>query len=308
MSAPTVVVIGSLNVDCIAQVENLPAPGQTVPAARLLRRFGGKGANQAMAAARQGARVAMIGCVGDDADGRSYLEHLRRHRIDTGGVRIDRSAVTGTALIAVDDRGENTIVVAAGANGLVSPAAIRARQRDIASAGLLMLQFEIPRDAVIESLRLAARAGVPVMLNPSPLREGFPWGRVRVDTLVVNEEEATRLFGRADLRHPSALRRRLSAWNIARLVITRGGRPTLAVDGERSFEVPVLRVQPVDTVGAGDAFTGTLAARLAGGSDFATAVLHGNCAGALATLKPGAQESLPTLARVRRAAATLLRR
>ncbi len=299
MKSPHVVVIGSLNVDYIAQVRDLPRPGQTVSATNLLRRFGGKGANQALACARQGGRVSMIGCVGDDADGQSYRAHFRKNGIDVSGVKIVRGGTTGTALIAVDRSAENMIIVAAGANGRVTPAFVRSQSSRIAAAKIVVLQFEIPPGAILEAMRIAARSAVPVVLNPSPLREDFPWGRHPVQTLVVNEDEAARLFEiEADRAIASAyeLRRRMAKWKIERIAITRGSRPTIGIDRASAFEVPALRVKPVDTVGAGDAFTGALAERLAEGADFATAILHGNCAGALATLKPGAQESSPSRA------------
>src|SRR5947209_5782702 len=187
---PNVVVVGSLNVDYLAMVERLPAAGETVPAARLVRCFGGKGANQAVAAARQGATVNMIGCVGADDDGRAYSRHLRAEGIRTSAISSTTRALTGTALIAVDRMAENTIIICAGANGELRPATIRAHQEAISSAKLLLVQFEIPMASVIEAVRIANRAGVPVVLNPSPQRDGFPWGRHRLDALVANAGEA----------------------------------------------------------------------------------------------------------------------
>src|SRR5690349_15340080 len=145
-----VVVVGSLNLDYIAGVARLPAPGETVIADSLLLRFGGKGANQAVAAARQGARVAMIGCLSADSQGSAYLKRLRAEHISTAGVCSTHSALCGTALIAVDRHAENTIVVSPGANGELSSAAIRARRQLIANAGVILLQFEIPMHSVIE--------------------------------------------------------------------------------------------------------------------------------------------------------------
>lgn len=310
MNAPRIAVIGSLNVDYIAQVGRLPVAGQTVPATALLRRFGGKGANQALACARQGARVAMIGCVGKDADGDSYLAHFRRNRIDTAGVKAIRGATTGTALIAVARDAENLIIVAPGANGRVSPAHIRGQRPRIENASAVVMQFEIPFEAILHAMGIAGRAKIPVVLNPSPLLDGFPWGRFPVQTLVVNEDEALRLFGidaHRAIGSAGALRKRMAKWRIGRVVITCGPQPTIGIDQARAFAVPTIRVKPVDTVGAGDAFTGAFAARVAEGADFATAILHGNCAGALATLKPGAQEASPGRAAVVAAARRALR-
>jgi ribokinase len=275
-----------------------------VPATGLVQRFGGKGANQAVAAARQGARVAMIGCVGDDDNGRAYRRRLRTEGIDVTGISATGRALTGTALIAVDRGAENIIIVAAGANGELTPAAIRARRPQISSAAILLLQLEVPMPTVIEAVRLANRAKVPVVLNPSPLREGFPWGRCNLDTLVVNAGEAQAIFG-LPLGNSSAglakWQRALAHRRIERLIITQGARPTLCISASGHLKVPTLAVKPVDTVGAGDAFAGAFAARRAGGADVLSAIRYANCAGALATLKAGAQESIPKKALTERA-------
>jgi ribokinase len=204
--------------------------------------------------------------------------------------------LTGTALIAVDKAAENTIIVASGANGELKPAAIRAQRERIASADILLLQLEVPMPTVIETVRIANRASVPVVLNPSPLRDGFPWGKCSLDTLIVNTGEAQAIFGlRAD-NLPAGLAKWQSALaqrRIERLIITQGARPTVCVSAADCLKVATLAVTPVDSVGAGDAFAGAFAARRAGGADLLSAVRYANCAGALATLKPGAQESIP---------------
>lgn len=308
-SAPDVVVVGSLNVDFIAQVPRLPAPGETVAALGLLQRFGGKGANQAVAAARQGARVAMIGCVGSDADGAAYRDQLAtREGISTAGLRSVPGVPTGKAFINVDAHGENQIVVVAGANAKLTAANVRDRAGIIRGARVLLAQLEVPSDAVFEAMRLANAAQVPVVFNPSPLRAGFPWGRVVLDTVIVNELEAHRILGQPAtklVKNPTHRRAGLAQRRITRLIITRGARPTLCFTADAVRQVPVLRVKPVDTVGAGDAFAGTYAAGLAKGLDWSEAVAGANCAGGLATLKPGAQEALPTRAATLRALARL---
>ena len=299
-----VLVVGSLNIDYIAAVKRLPAAGETVAATGLVRRFGGKGANQAVAAARQGARVSMIGCVGADDEGRAYCRRLRAEGIDTAGISATQKALTGTALIAVDQAAENTIIVAAGANGELKPAAIRAQRKRIASADILLLQLEVPMATVVEAVRIANQSKVPVVLNPSPLRDGFPWGKCGLDTLMVNAGEAEVIFGLPLTSLPLALpkwQRALSKWRIERLIITRGAKPTLCVSAAGYLKVPTLKVRPVDTVGAGDAFAGSFAARLTGGGDIVNTIRHANCAGALATLKAGAQEAIPNRARMQKA-------
>ncbi|HWX22738.1 MAG TPA: ribokinase [Candidatus Binatia bacterium] len=293
---PRVVVVGSLNLDFIATVERLPTAGETVPAMGLLTRFGGKGANQAVAAARQGASVSLLGCVGSDDAGHAYRRRLRTEGINVTGILTSKGTLTGTALIAVARSAENTIVVAAGANGELRPTAIRRHRELIASANLVLLQLEIPMLAVLTAVRIANRANVPVVLNPSPLREDFPWKKCRIDTLISNALEAHAIFGLPVQR----LRSNLAAWRnaleqrrIGRLLITRGSKSTLFLTANDFAEVPTLPVKPVDTVGAGDAFAGAFVARLAESGDVLTAMRYANCAGALATLKSGAQEAIP---------------
>jgi ribokinase len=305
---PRVVVVGSLNLDYIASVERLPAPGETVAASGLIRRFGGKGANQAVAAARQGARVSLIGCVGEDDDGRAYLRRLKAERIGTSGISRTNKAATGTALIAVDGKAENTIIVAAGANGYLSTRAIEELQPLITKASAILLQFEIPMSTNLAVIGRANRVGVPVVLNPSPLQEGFPWGHCKLDTLIVNAGEAHAIFGLP----PEDIGARRAAWlkalaecGIDSLIITRGAQPTICISAGEFLTMPVLKVKPVDSVGAGDAFAGSLVAHRAQGLDVVSAIRLANCAGALTTLKPGAQEAIPSQAQTRRAARSL---
>jgi ribokinase len=295
--APRVVVVGSLNLDYIASVEKLPTPGETVAAWGLIRRFGGKGANQAVAAARQGAKASLIGCVGDDDDGRAYCKQLKAEGIDVAAITRTGRALTGTALIAVAGNAENIIIVAAGANGRLTAASIRGAESLIAKAGVVLLQFEIPMATTMAVVRLANRLGVPVVLNPSPLREGFPWSKCKLDTLIVNAGEAQAIFGLP--AEGFAQRRRdwtnaLAQCLVAHLIITRGAQSTVFLSATEYLEVPTLKVQPVDTVGAGDAFAGTFATCRAEGLDLLSAIRLANCAGALTTLKPGAQEAIPT--------------
>lgn len=295
-SSPRVVVVGSLNVDLIAQVERLPAAGETVPASGLLRRFGGKGANQAVAAARQGAAVAMIGCLGEDADGAAYREHLRREGINIRAIGKIPSTPTGTALIAVDRQGQNNIVVVAGANARLTAASVRAQAAIIRRAGALLAQLEVSLASVLAAMRIANIAGVPVVFNPSPLRPDFPWGRVALHTVIANELEAQQIFGLPVgnlARTATTWRRKLVERRISQLLVTRGPQSTLCLTAEKCFVVPTIRMRPVDTVGAGDAFAGTFTARMAEGCSLTEAVTLANCAGALATLKPGAQEAMP---------------
>jgi ribokinase len=239
----------------------------------------------------------MIGCVGNDDDGLAYRRRLKVEGIDVRGILFTNRALTGTALIAVERDGENTIIVAAGANGQLTPRMVESLKANITSASAILLQFEIPPKTTLTVIRLANQADVPVVLNPSPFRDGFPWGKHSLDTLVVNSGEAKAVFGRL----PEAIDESRASWikalanaRVTNLIITRGARPTVFLSAHDYFEVPTLTVKPKDTVGAGDAFAGTLAARRSEGMDWVSAIRLANCAGALATLQPGAQESIPS--------------
>jgi ribokinase len=303
-----VVVVGSLNVDWIARVARLPRAGETVLGTALTERFGGKGANQAVAAARQGARVSLIGRVGADDLGRRYRAHLRREGIDATAVRETARTPTGVALIAVDIHAENSIIVVPGANGSLSPADVRAHGDRIAAAHALLVQWEVPQATVLETLRLAHRAGVPAIVNPSPMREGFPWRRNPIHTLIVNADEARALFGVKTRALSGGGNRGLRSWRalleshgVERLIITRGADPTLGFSRDESLIVQTLPLTPRDTVGAGDAFAGAYAACVANGRPFRESIRYANAAGGLATLASGAQEAAPHRRAVERA-------
>lgn len=282
-AGPRIAVVGSLNIDYYSVVERLPVGGETVCAAQSLRRFGGKGANQAVAASRLGASVALVGCVGDDGRGRDYIAALEREGIDCGGVYRDGDASTGSAFITVDSAGENTIVVAPGANAKLGERRVSEQRDAIATADLLLIQNEVPAAANFAAARVARESDTVVIYNPAPWRgvpaEGWP----PADVWVVNEVES------------GALAKVLAP---ARRLTTRGAAPTSVVwDGE-SFEVAAERVEVVDTVGAGDTFIGAVATRLAAGETPRAAVGFANRAAALAVAAFGAQEAMPTLDRM----------
>ncbi len=270
-------VIGSLNVDHYHFVLELPAPGETVPATGAQTSLGGKGANQAVAAARAGAEVCFIGMIGDDHAGQGYLEALEKEGIVMSGISRTPDRPTGSAFIAVDSHGENSIIVNSGANGCLTPEDTDAFRDLITTADAILLQFETPMETVIRATEIAAEAGVPVFLNPSPMPEGIPWERLRVSTVIVNESESARL--------PEGLE--------ARVITTRGSGATTLEDSSGSIECPAFRVDPVDTVGAGDTFAGAIATALTEGMPPADALRFANAAAALATLKAGAQEAIP---------------
>ncbi|MES2598390.1 MAG: ribokinase [Verrucomicrobiota bacterium] len=278
---PKIVVVGSLNVDHTLRVPRIPAPGETLTASRMLTCFGGKGANQAVAAARAGGSVAMIGCVGVDDFGTRYIEHLKSEGIDTSGI-LRSETPTGSAFIAVDDRGENSIIVNPGANHVITPEDIEKHAELIRSADALLLQLECQLSVVRRAAQIAREAGVRVILNPSPLSDAFLTERFEVDVLIVNEGEAAKITPNRNLRDAKC----------RQLIITRGADSTLSITEEGVIEVAPPRVTPVDTVGAGDSFAGAFA--VASGESDADAIRFANAAGALATLKAGAQPAIPT--------------
>lgn len=294
-TAASVVVVGSMNVDLIASVKRLPGPGETVAAAGLEKRFGGKGANQALAASRHGAQVTLIGCLGDDPDGRDYRNHLRREGINCSSVNTVKSG-TGSAFIAVDTKGENQIIVIPGANALLTAPALKMQRSRIEVAKALLVQLEVPLETVVEAIKLANGREVPVVLNPSPIHPDFPWGKVTINVLIVNGGEAKEIFG-AD---PADIGDQLDAWKarlvekgVRTLVVTRGEKSTLVLTEAGLKKVATHKVKPLDTVGAGDTFAGAFTTHLAEGAALLECVRWANAAGALATLKVGAQEGIP---------------
>jgi len=279
-----VCVVGSVNVDRFLRTAALPRPGETVAVTEVVIRPGGKGANQAVAAARQGARVTLVGRVGDDDDGATSREGLAGEGIDIGWLAPTPGTATGTAWILLDGDGENMIAVAAGANGTLGAAAVEGAREAIRSAAVLCVQGEVPSVATVMAIRLANQAGVRVVFNPSPFDPAFPWDDLFVDVLVVNETEADQVDGA--LPEGEEL-------PVGALVITRGGEATEVLSPEGEFTLVPPAVVPVDATGAGDAFAGTLAAWLAFGAPLEEAVGRANAAGALTTLAVGAQEAMP---------------
>ncbi|MDO8542114.1 MAG: ribokinase [Opitutaceae bacterium] len=303
-----VVVVGTLNIDHVWRVPALPKPGETVLALDAIRQWGGKGANQAVAAARQGARVTIVGAVGDDADGKLYCDHLAGEQIATTLIQVVAGVATGTAHVYVDGRGENQIVVHGGANGRLDAAHVSSALGGLwASTDIVAVGLECPLEPATVALRCAAARGVRTILNASPVNEKFPWGEFEIETVIVNEHECVAVFGSApdDWENLTTDQRRqlLRAKSVRHIIVTQGSAPTLHLSAEEVRSVPTFPVQPVDTVGAGDTFAGTLAARLAAGAVWNDAIRHANVAAALSTLTPGAQAGIPRLAAVEAAVA-----
>ena len=296
------VVVGSANLDLVVDVESVPVAGQTVMGGDLRRIPGGKGANQAVAAARLGRRVAMVGRVGDDDAGSILRTALDSAGVDTALLLDTANTPSGTALIAVGADGDNAIVVSPGANGRVTAADMEGAADVLGAADVVLLQLEVPVEAVTAA---AACARGTVVLNPAPAPSApLPAELLdRVDVIVPNQTELATLarhagigaIGAVDSSTAAALARGLPA---AAVIVTLGAGGAMVVTPEQSVHVPAPAVVPVDTTAAGDAFCGALADALVGGADLVEAARWAVRVGAAATLRPGAQPSLPTAAEV----------
>ncbi len=295
----TIVVVGSSNTDMVVKVPRLPGPGETVIGGEFVTAAGGKGANQAVACARAGARVTLIGRVGDDAFGRSAIQGLERARVNTDYVVSDAEATSGVALILVDDEGENIIAVAPGANMRLTPEDVERARPAIERADCLLLQLETPLDAVGRAVAIARRAGSLVVLNPAPAPAAPvpPALLAGGDVLTPNRAEAEALLARPvrTVAEASQAAQELCRGGARRVVITLGREGAVGCAGE-PVHVPAHRVKAIDAVAAGDAFSAALAVALSEGVDFANACRFANAAGACAVTRLGAQPSMPTRA------------
>lgn len=294
---PKVCVVGSINNDHICVLPRLPELGESLIASSYQTAFGGKGANQAVAAARLGAAVAMIGAVGRDAAGQAMRRNLEDNGVDASGL-LEAAVPSGVALINVDDRGDNTIAVYAGANMELGPDWVRRHSESIRGASCLLIQLEVPLPAVLEAARIAKAAGVPVLLNPAPAKPIPDELFGLCAALTPNETELGILSGVSGIKEGAA---KLLSRGTGAVIVTLGKRGCLYLDGSRSFEVPSTPVKAVDATAAGDSFNGALAARIAAGglaSVDEKALRLCNAAGALAATRLGAQPSIPTLAEV----------
>lgn len=278
--------------DLVVALPRLPAPGETVIGDQLHRVPGGKGANQATAAARLGGEVAMVGRVGEDEFGGALLDSLRAEGIDISGVERDNSQPTGVALIEVDAAGENSIAVAPGANGAVGPEEVQRTLDRLPAGGLLVLQQEVPLAAAGTAARRAKALGASVLLNAAPPRGANPDLLRAVDVLVVNEAEAHDLLGRR-VRDVRSAAEAAAFAGVPTLIVTLGAAGAVVCRGADAFQVKPFEVHPVDSTAAGDAFVGALAVALVEGKDLRQAARLGAAAGAAATTRAGAHTSLP---------------
>jgi len=291
-----VTVVGSVNMDLVVHADHVPAPGENVFGSHFQMIPGGKGANQAVAAARLGAGTSFVGRVGQDAFGRRLAMELRKAGVRTTHLKADEDAPSGTALIIVDRNGQNTIVICRGANGRLAAEDIDGAADVIRSSDVLVLQMEIPLETVAYAIGRAHAWGVPVVLDAGPPCPHPPEAILAVDVLTPTEAEAAALVGHK-------ISGRSEAEDAARTLINRGARSVvlklgaqgaLLVAPDQCLHVPAHPITPADTTAAGDAFTAALAVYRAEGRSMADAVHMANRAGALACLKPGAQPAMPT--------------
>jgi ribokinase len=297
----SMLVVGSINMDLAVRCPTLPGPGETVLGSSLVQSPGGKGGNQAVAAAKLGGATSMLGCIGADAFGRDLAAALQ-----AAGVRTDllvvRGERSGVALIEVADGGENSIVVVSGANWLVEPDDVRQALDRIRDAQALLLQLEIPLATVIAAAQAARERGIQVLLDPAPARP-LPDALLRaVDIILPNQHEAAVLTG---LEHVDAATARLAGdrlreRGVGTALIKLGADGVLMVNASGARQVAGHRVDTVDTTAAGDCLAGALAVALIEGRSLDDAVIFANAAAALSTTHPGAQESMPTRAEVDR--------
>ncbi|MFL4473647.1 ribokinase [Paeniglutamicibacter sp. MACA_103] len=305
-----IVVVGSLNADLTIYTQRLPSPGETLHGEGFTVNPGGKSANQAVAAGRLGAKVSLVGAVGRDANGTMLLESCAAANVDVSGVRRADGVETGVAVVTVDAQGENTIVYSAGANGTLTPGDIAASASAFEGAAVLCLCLEVGLDTVEAAAKAGADAGAKVLLNLSPYAS-IPASLARLsNVLLVNAHEASQFLDGERIPEPDAeapawepVLERLVARGLPSAVVTLGAQGSVVLDstaeaGNRIVRIAPTRVDAVDTTGAGDAFTGGLAARLAAGDALADAAAFASVGAALAATKKGTQAAYPDAAAV----------
>ncbi|MBI6620291.1 ribokinase [Pseudomonas corrugata] len=295
-----VVVIGSLNMDLVTRAPRLPRGGETLIGESFSTIPGGKGANQAVAAARLGAQVAMVGCVGNDAYGLQLRGALLAEGIDCQAVSVVEGA-SGVALIVVDDNSQNAIVIVAGANGELTPSVLDSFDAVLQGADVIVCQLEVPDATVGHALKRGRELGKIVILNPAPASHALPsdW-YAYIDYLIPNESEAMVLSGLAvdSLETAEAAATQLIAAGAGKVIVTLGGQGLMFANGTSFEHFPAPRVKAVDTTAAGDTFVGGFAAALANGKDEVEAIRFGQVAAALSVTRAGAQPSIPALLEV----------
>lgn len=290
-----VVVIGSYNTDLTIKTERIPRPGETIIGGVFSEGGGGKGANQAVAAVRAGASVSFIARVGNDALGTEGIQRLIEEHINTRFVYCDAAVSTGVAFIIVDERGENSIVVASGANALLSPADIEVAEDEIASAAVLLVQLESPLETVHAAIKKGHDNGAIVMLNPAPAQPLDTQLLREIDIITPNKVEAEMITGIkvTDEESMRSITKKFFAFGIKNVLITLGSRGVFAGLPNAMKLIPPFTVHPLDSTGAGDVFSGSLAAFISEGMDIEKAATMANASASISVTRMGAQNSAP---------------
>ncbi|XES84270.1 ribokinase [Franconibacter pulveris] len=294
-SVGKLVVLGSINADHILNLDAFPSPGETVTGNHYQVAFGGKGANQAVAAGRSGADIDFIACVGSDDTGARVRQQLVQDKVDVAPVSVIEGESTGVALIFVNGEGENVIAIHAGANASLTPALVEAQHERIAKASALLMQLESPVESVLAAARIAQQNHTRVILNPAPARRLSDELLALVDIITPNETEAEKLTGIAVKNNDDAAKAAaaLHAKGIGTVIITLGSRGVWASVNGEGQRVPGFKVKAIDTIAAGDTFNGALLTALLEEKPLAEAIRFAHAAAAIAVTRPGAQPSVP---------------
>ena len=291
-----IVVVGSLNMDLVVRMPQIPRPGETLLGGVFKTFPGGKGANQAVAAARLGASVTMVGCIGNDAFGREMRETLTREGVDTMHVLVHPQSLTGVALIQVDAAGQNSIAVASGANFELTSTDVEKAMLSIGNFDVLVMPLETPLETIYTAARIASRIGAKVILNPAPAQLLKQDLLEFVDVLLPNEYEAALMTGSPSLQSVADVcnaAQKLLLLKAKNLIVTMGNRGAMLFDGKTESQIPACPVQAVDSTAAGDCFVGALAVGLCEGKSLLSAAEFASAAAAISVTRDGAQPSLP---------------
>ncbi|MGB7442399.1 MAG: ribokinase [Coleofasciculaceae cyanobacterium] len=290
-----IIVFGSINIDLVTKTLRLPRAGETLQGSQFFTVPGGKGANQAVAAARLGVSTQMIGRLGDDDFGHQLLSSLQAAGVNTDGIVFDQKTSSGVAVIAVDEQGENSIIIVAGANERLDEVDVERLKRLLPEASFLLMQLEIPLPTVLLAAQAAKLSGVPVILDPAPAQDIPTQLYPLLDIITPNQLEASQLVGFPVNNRETAAKAAevLRERGVCTAIVKLGCQGVYCATKAESFFVPAFSIQAVDSVAAGDAFNGALAVALAQGLPLRQALVWGSAAGAISATKAGAQPSLP---------------